>query len=149
MKRILNTMALVGIAGILATSHTATAGREIQRAGNVVRLEALMDSPNSGEKAKSRYEERQRTYYGVPQSMQQRFRVEVQNFNPGEELTIVLNGDMIGTITANELGRAELQFRTAAFIDDPSDGFPLGDFPPIHVGDTISVGPLTGTFAER
>ncbi|MEC9372333.1 MAG: hypothetical protein VYC34_00745, partial [Planctomycetota bacterium] len=80
-------------------------------------------------------------------TIEQRFSVEVEDAKPGETLEVHVNGALFGTMTVDDLGRAELQFRTAQFIDDPGDGTPIDmDFPRLLPGDTITVGGLAGTF---
>ncbi|MCB9838726.1 MAG: hypothetical protein H6813_05255 [Phycisphaeraceae bacterium] len=114
------------------------------------RTEARFDSAEQGSSphGKARYRERQRGYYGV--NMMQRFTVDVQDAQPGEEFVVTVNGMMIGTLIANDLGRAELEFRTAAFIDSPDDGTPIpSGFPRIEAGATITVGDMVGTFEAR
>jgi len=83
-------------------------------------------------------------------TLEQRFSVEVEDATPGETLEVRVNGALFGTITADDFGVAELQFRTAQFIDDPGDGTPIPtDFPRLAAGDTVTVGPISGAFAAR
>lgn len=88
---------------------------------------------------------RERTKKGV---FEQRFNVQVEDGDPGASVVITLNGSMtIGTIVLDDFGFGELQLRTETFIDDPGDGSPIPtDFPTILIGDTVSVGPVSGVF---
>ncbi len=140
MKRLLSILVCAALAVAFGMQSTAVAGG----GNNDVKLEARMSGKTLAS-GKAKYEERQKGNL-----VQQRFKVQVEDFAPGQELTIMLNGSMLGTVTANDLGVAELQFRTSAFIDDPGDGTPIGgDFPPVQPGDSISVGPISGTFTSR
>lgn len=85
---------------------------------------------------------RERTKNG---QVEQRFSVQVEDGTPGAMLTVTLNDLTIGTIVLNNLGMGELQFRTT--VDDPDDGSPIpSGFPTVQVGDTISVGDISGSF---
>lgn len=78
-------------------------------------------------------------------SVEQRFSVQVEDGTPGETVTVTLNGMTLGMIVLDPLGRGELQFRTN--VDDPGDGNPIpSGFPTVEVGDTISVGDISGSF---
>jgi hypothetical protein len=94
---------------------------------------------------RARYQERIR---GA--GMEQRFDIQVEDAAPGEEFVVLINGQMFGVLFASDLGVAELQFRTAAFIDDPGDGDPIpSGFPRIDAGAVITVGPIGGVFVQR
>jgi hypothetical protein len=82
------------------------------------------------------YEVRQR---GSVQEI--RLKVEVERFKPGVKNTILLNGRVIGTITANRFGRAEVNFRSRS-----DDRNVQGRPPVIKRGDRIQVGKVAGTF---
>ena len=110
-----------------------------------IRVEARMTAGNDQAQAKARYQDRVRR-----NTLEQRFDVQVEDFEPGTELLVTVNGATVGTIFVNNLGVGEIQLRTAAFIDDPGDGNPIDtDFPRLMPGDTVSVGPLNGTFVAR
>lgn len=80
----------------------------------------------------------------------QKFKVELQYAAPGKTYNVRVNGDLVGAITINSLGKGELQLRTAQFIDDPSDGDPIPDgFPQLDTGDVVTVGTsLVGAFYD-
>ena len=107
-----------------------------------VRLRARLGS-NDALRGSADYRERQRDSLFV-----QRFSVGVENAQPGQTLEVRVNGALFGTITANALGRAELEFRTATPDNNPQDEEPPLDpnFPRLHAGDAVSIGSLTGTF---
>lgn len=98
-----------------------------------------------GIKARARYATRTR----ATTLIDRRFDVEIENAVPGTAYPITINGVEVGTITANTLGRAELEFRSSPSADDTDDQpFPAG-FPSLAAGDTVSVAGLTITLAAR
>ena len=138
MKRKFATF--LSAAAVVAVTAPAIAGGV-----DPIRVEARMSAGNDQSQARARYQDRARR-----NTLEQRFDVEVEDFAPGTELNVSVNGMSVGTIFVNALGTGELQLRTAAFIDDPGDGDPIDtDFPRLQPGDTVSVGPLKGAFVER
>lgn len=113
--------------------------------GSEYRLRARMRTGTAFE-GKSDYRERMR---GT--TLVQTFHVEVNGAQPGEMFEIHVNGNLFGTIVVNDLGSAELEFRTATVDDNPQDEEPPlpTDFPRLNPGDVITVGPLTGTYQQR
>ncbi|MHC4825619.1 MAG: hypothetical protein ACYTEY_03575, partial [Planctomycetota bacterium] len=82
--------------------------------------------------------------------LERRFKVQVEEAQPGEAFDVFVNDDFAGTITANSLGRAKLQLRTRKFIDEPRDGEPMPRrFPRLQQGDVVMVGALTGVFFDE
>lgn len=78
--------------------------------------------------------------------LEQRFSVQVEDGTPGATVTVKLNDLTLGTIVLDDFGMGELQFRTT--VDDPGDGSPIpSGFPKVLVGDTISVGDISGSFS--
>lgn len=127
--------------GLAALSQSVVAG-----GGNAeqIRVEARMDAGADLAQAKVEYRDRFRN--GL---LEQRFSAEAEDFKPGTELVVTVNGATVGTMFVNDLGVAELQLRTAEFIDDPGDGTPIdSDFPRLMPGDTATVGSLSGVFVE-
>lgn len=106
-----------------------------------VKLEVRMESGNDQSQARARYEMRQRNGLVI-----QRFDVSAEDFEPGTVLDVSVKGRFVGSITINNLGIGSLELRTGSRIDDPGDGSPIGDFPNLQAGDSVSVGPLSGTF---
>jgi hypothetical protein len=136
-----STLGLVGLAAISTLVATADAGKI---AGTDIRTRAEFAGPGLAS-GKADYRERTRNNL-----IEQRFSVEVEDATAGDALTVSVNGITFGTIVVNDLGVAELQFRTAEFIDDPGDGDPIPtEFPRINAGDVIVVGKMTGTFVNR
>lgn len=128
------------VVAIVASSATALAGGITP-----IRVEARLSAGNDQAQAKATYRDRARGNL-----LEQRFSVDVEDFAPGSELNVSVNGDFVGTIFVNDLGMGELQLRTAEFIDDPGDGTPIDtDFPRLMPGDTVTVGSLKGTFQAR
>jgi len=128
--------AILALAG-MASVHAGRGGVPDQ-----IRVEARMELGTDLAQARARYRDRFRN--GL---LEQRFDVEAEDFKPGAELAVTVNGIAVGSMFVNDLGVAEMQLRTAEFIDDPGDGTPIDpDFPRLMVGDTVSVGPLKGVF---
>jgi hypothetical protein len=108
------------------------------------RVRARLSAGNDLVQAKSEYRERQRATL-----LEKRFKVEIEDAAPGDAFDIAINGVQYGTIFANDLGVAELNFRNIVDNNpsDPNENNPFPDnFPRIVAGDTITVGTLTGTF---
>ncbi|MGP1309667.1 MAG: hypothetical protein ACTS27_05665 [Phycisphaerales bacterium] len=134
-------LGLVGLASLAAIVATADAGKV---AGVEIRTRAEFAGQGLAS-GKADYRERSRNNL-----IEQRFSIEVEDAQPGESFTVSVNGITFGTIVANDLGVAELQFRTAEFIDDPGDGDPIpSEFPRLNAGDVITVGKMMGTFEDR
>lgn len=134
---ITSILAVTVVAAACFVAPTAEAG-----ASTDIRLRARLEG-NTLASGKSDYRERFRN--GV---LEQRFKVQVEDATPGDELEVRVNGMLFGTIIVNNLGGAEMEFRTAQFIDDPGDGTPIPtDFPQLMAGDTITVGDdLSGVY---
>jgi hypothetical protein len=113
--------------------------------GGEYRVRARMRTGTAFE-GKSDYRERLR---GT--TLVQTFNVEVNGAQPGEMFEIHINGVLFGTMITNDLGSAELEFRTATVDDNPQDEEPPlpTDFPRINDGDVITVGALSGTYRLR
>lgn len=111
-----------------------------QRAGSGdLRLRAALGGGDAPQ-AKSEYRERMRNG-----TLEVRWKVSLEDFEPGVDVPVAVNGTFVGNIIPNALGAGVIQFRTS--VDDPGDGNPLPDgFPRLQAGDTVSVGPLTGTY---
>lgn len=130
----------------VATMITVATPQEAIASGNgEYRLRARMRSGTALE-GTSDYRERMR---GA--TLVQTFHVEVSGAQPGATFEIHVNGNLFGTIVANNFGRAELEFRTTTVDDNPQDEEPPlpTDFPRLYPGDVITVGPLSGTYQQR
>jgi hypothetical protein len=80
--------------------------------------------------------------------LMRRFKVEVEDAQPGEVFDIHVNGAFVGEIVINDLDEGRLELRTPAFIDGPDDGEPMPDsFPSLMPGDLVEVGPLSAVLA--
>lgn len=91
-------------------------------------------------KGQARYEERPKNG-----SLMRRFKVEVEHGTPGQTFNVLVNGDNVGSITVNPLGRGKFELRTAQHIDSPGDGQPMpANFPKLGTADNVTVGPITG-----
>ena len=92
-------------------------------------------------KGKATYEERPR--FG---STLRRFKVEVERALPLQQFPIEVNGQLVGTISTNAGGFGKFELRTPQFISGPQDGQPMPPgFPRMTTGDTVTVGPLSGS----
>ncbi len=138
----MNRTLSLALAGLASTVVVASASQFALAANsNSFRVRANLSGMTLAS-GSADYRERQRGNV-----LEQRFSVEVEDFAPDTELAVQVNGMLFGTIITDALGGGELQFRTAQFIDDPGDGTPLPtDFPHIAAGDSITVGPISGTF---
>jgi hypothetical protein len=84
------------------------------------------------------------------QGLERRFKVQIEDAVPGETFDIFVNDFFVRPITADALGRAELQLRTRKFIEEPEDGRPMPPrFPRLELGDVVTVGHLSGVFFDR
>ena len=124
--------AICGMVGTMASEASAADYRVLARMG-----------ARDAFSAKSVYRERI-----VGDTLIQRFNVSIEDGVPGTSYEIMVNGNLFGTIVANDLGNAELEFRTFVVDDNPHDEQPPlpVDFPHINAGDTIVVGSLIGTY---
>lgn len=139
LKKIATTTAAAGVVGLAGMTTVYAGGGG---APDQIRVEARMELGNDQAQAKARYRDRFRN--GL---LEQRFDVQAEDFKPGAELVVSVNGTTVGSVFINDLGVGEMQLRTAEFIDDPGDGTPIGsEFPRLMPGDTVSVGPLDGIF---
>jgi hypothetical protein len=126
-----------GLAGVLYDESTG-AGTRAQRYRVRGKLEA--DSPLGGN---VKYLERFKKG-----RLMRRFKVQVEDGEPGELLEVFVNGVFVGEIVINDLDDGELELRTAAFIDGTDDGQPMPDsFPSLIPGDFVEVGPLSAVLA--
>lgn len=144
MKLAAIALACVAISGLatVADATAPTSDDAVARGGDSLRLEARFGTKD-GPQGKSDYRERSRNG-----TLEQRFKVSVEDFAAGEELAVSVNGAFVGTIFVDGLGMGELQFRTT--VDDPGDGVPIPDgFPRLVPGDTVSVGDFTATYSEK
>ncbi len=123
-------ISLVAMVLLAATAMPATA----RMAGGAVRLEARL-SGATAMKGKSVYEERP-----SGSLVEQRLKVSIQHAVPGTIYEVRVEGVLVGTVQANALGRAERNFRA---VRAPGATSPV---PWIEPGDTVTVGPTSGTY---
>lgn len=129
----IRTLSLLGTAGALtlAMSMPAMGG-----GGNDYRVRARM--AGAGTLASGKADYRERTRGNV---VSKRFNVEIEDAAPETSYEVRIDGTLFGTITTDGLGFAQLEF------GGDNAGGPLpGDFPHLVVGQTVSVGPVSGTF---
>jgi hypothetical protein len=139
MRTPLHTLIVAAILAAWLPSMASAAG------GSAFKLKARLfgDTLVSGHAV---YLEKDRGRKGL----ERRFKVQVEDAQPGESFDVFVNEFFAGTITTNSLGRAKLQLRTKKFIDDPRDGQPMPKrFPRLRTGDVVMVGGLTGVFYDE
>lgn len=143
MIRSLAMCGVLAIAGVSAAAPSKVGVISARaQANDELRLEARAGLPD-GPQFKSVYRERTRNG-----QLTVRWKVQIEDFPPGAEVPVALNGTFVGNMFANNLGRAEIQFRT--IVDDPGDGEPLPEgFPRLVAGDTITVGDLSAQYLPR
>jgi len=71
--------------------------------------------------------------------IQERFDVSIEDAEPKTTYNISINGSVIGSITTNMFGAAEVTFRSPS--DDPDD---IPGAPSVQAGDVVSIGPVSG-----
>lgn len=141
-KSVRSTLTLCAVAALAVTTVAGSAAD----AGNDYRVRARIRTGTALE-GKGDYRERI-----IGSTLIQRWSVEVGGATPGASYEVRLNGNPVGTIVANSLGRAQQEFRTVVVDDNPNDeeGPLPQDFPHINSGDTLTiVGIGTGTFVAR
>lgn len=90
---------------------------------------------------KAEYKERQ-----VNGTLTRKFEVEIEAGPADTSFDIVVKGSVVGSITTNSLGYAELEFHSGT--DDSGNHIPMpGDFPTLQPGDTVTIGSVTVTLA--
>jgi hypothetical protein len=94
-----------------------------------------------GREGKAKGDYRERTRRG---NIVRRIQVQIERATPGAEYPVLLNGTQIGTIVVNDFGRG--RFARQTVTDDPGK---QGDVPQIREGDTLTVGPLSGSFRPK
>lgn len=118
-----------------AGSHSAVTMKRAKK--DEVRFRAIARGREG--KAKGDYRERSRRGDTV-----RRIQVQIERATPGAEYPVLLNGTQIGTIVVNDFGRGKFARQTVT--DDPGK---QGDVPQVHAGDTLTVGPLSGSFRPK
>ena len=107
-----------------------------------LRLVGSVGSDNNGIKVKAKYEEKSKK-----QSVTQKFDAEVEGASPGQVFEVRVGGQLVGTMTANQFGHAELELRQNP---DSADDLPLpAGFPRLKAGDTVQIGDSTVTLRKR
>ena len=114
-------------AGLMALAGSPQVPSPIAGGDNEIRLRAELDGNTQ---ADGHGDFRAREENNV---VRKRLSVEVEDFPPNTELDVVINGQVIKTITTNAFGRFDLNLRGPGV-------------PNITVGDTLVVGPLSGVF---
>lgn len=121
------------IIGLACTAMAAAA----LAGGLVTKLEARMrGGPNLASKAAYVSEQN-----GT--RSRQKFTVELQGAQPGASFGVTVNGNAIGVITADALGRGKLDLVQGG--DNPGQSA----IPAMNAGDTVTVGAMSGTLAAR
>lgn len=139
MKRIaLITAALLGTCGLAATAAISTPSNRdtgsAERGSERIELRADMEGSGTLASGNARYRARTRG-----PAMQVRFDVSIEDAEPKTTYDIRINGSVVGSMTTNSFGSAEVTFRSPS--DDPDD---LPGTPAVQEGDVVSVGPISG-----
>jgi hypothetical protein len=130
------------VAAVLVAGLTSVAAAA-NRSAFTVKARLFGDATVSGHAV---YVEKDRGRKGL----ERRFKVQVEDALPGETFDVFVNDFFVRPITADALGRAELQLRTRKFIEEPGDGRPMPPrFPRLELGDTVMVGHLSGVLFDR
>lgn len=127
-----------GSGGNSGNSAAASANRDI-------RLGARLTA--TGVRGKANVDYRERARRGT---VERKFKVQVERFAPGTVLEVRVGSQVVGTLTASSLGRAQIEL-TNRQDDSPSgDEQPLPPgFPAVTTGTAVTVGPLSGAVARR
>jgi hypothetical protein len=72
------------------------------------------------------------------------FKAEIEKGKPGAVYEIRVNGVLVKKITVNNLGIGKVEIRN--ITDDPAK---KGNPPVVKVGDKVTIGPASGTFALK
>jgi len=94
-----------------------------------------------GTTARARYREKARG----DRVQKQSFDIEIKFAQPGEQFVVRVDGRVIGTVTANNLGIGKLELRRSP--SGPNE-VPIGsDFPRLRTGAVVTVGSMQGTLS--
>lgn len=94
-----------------------------------------------GTTARARYREKARG----DRVQKQSFDIEIKRAQPGEQFLVRVDGRVIGTVTANNLGIGKLELRRSP--SGPNE-VPIGsDFPRLRTGAVVTVGSMQGTLS--
>jgi len=140
------SLVIAALAAAASLSLFSTARADGGGGGGGYRVEARLTGVGTLASAKSIYRERM-----IGTTLEQRFKIQVEDFAPNTPLVVHINGNLFGTIVSNSLGQGEFNFRTVIVDDTPGDDAPPipTDFPHIPAGWTITVGPLSGSYIAR
>jgi hypothetical protein len=92
-------------------------------------------------------EYRERLKFGEPE---RRFKLNIEDAEPGESFDVLLNGQHLATVTADAEGSVHYHLRSPGWPEGEEEdghGTMPDDFPVIQPGDAIAVGHLGGMFA--
>lgn len=135
------TITVMSAAALLAVGGLSTAA--LARGGDY-RVEARIRTGTQLE-AKGVYRERARGSL-----TDQRFTVEVEGAAAGQQFEVKIDGAPVAIITANTLGRAQIEFHSVIDNNPGPDDAPLpADFPHINAGQVLTVGTLSAPFQPR
>lgn len=96
-----------------------------------------------GTTARARYREKSRG----TRLQKQAFDIEIKFAQPGEQFEVRVDGRVVGTVIANNLGIGKLELRRSP--SGPNE-VPIGsDFPRLRASAVITVGPMQGTLSQQ
>ncbi len=138
MKRFaLISAAVLSTCGLAATASimmpAAMDGSSVQR-NDRIEYRADLEGPATLASGRARYRAETRG-----PAIRARFDVSIEDAEPKTTYEIAINGSVIGSLTTNAFGMAEVTFRSPS--DDPDD---IPGTPSVHAGDVVTVGPISG-----
>lgn len=138
-SRIVQTLAVAALAvsvlpSIAFSASDAARDGSVAR-GDELRLRADLEGSGTLMSGNADYRERE-----TSRGLQIRFKVQIEDAEPGSEFSVFVDGTNVGAILTNSMGRGEIAFRTLS--DDPDH---LPDVPVVNPGSVITVGEISGT----
>jgi hypothetical protein len=135
LKSLFVAMAIAFALTTVAPINGALAG------GAEVKFEGRLEAAAGDLSGKAKFEQR---------DGRRKFSAEVEGLVPGEMYDVVVAGAIVGKVVINGAGIGDLNFDTnfEPGLDDPATQFP-GNFPMLDGGESVTVGPLSGTLQAK
>ena len=118
------------------------AGGLIWAGGNELRLEARIEADTSAGDISGKVKFRQR----FDQGSRRQFSAQIEGFEPGSMYDVMIAGSVVGKIVVDDTGVGDLNYddNFEPGLDDPASQFP-SNFPGLDGGESVEIGPLSGT----
>ncbi|MFQ5775649.1 MAG: hypothetical protein ACE5GS_14100 [Kiloniellaceae bacterium] len=128
---------LKGAAVALALAMLMSAGTARAGGGNELRLRAALSGGPGDISGTADFRDR---------GDRRRFSAEIQGFTPGQMFDVSVANTVVGKVVVDQFGIGDINFDSnfEAGVDDPATQFP-GNFPMLDGGESVVVGPLSGT----